>query len=68
MVDIYLSEIDAQVSVLPTEEAAGYFEGSEPGENVIEITLGDVVTLNMPEEDAEDLYNALAVHFMGDKR
>lgn len=64
MIAIYTDDVNAQVRKIPAVEV---MIDSEPGDMIIEIDLGDEITLRMPESCAEDLFNALLIHFGGDE-
>ncbi len=63
MIEIYTDDVNAQVRMIP---AAEVMIDSEPGDKVVEIDLSDEITLRMPASCAEDLFNALLIHFGSD--
>ena len=64
MIEIYASEVSSAVRAVPAIEH--FAPDAEPDEMLIEIEMecgGSTITLRMPEQDAETLYNALGHHF-----
>lgn len=62
MVQIVIEETACEIRRAPADEM---FVDGDPGEHAFEITLTDNLTLYLRQDDAEDLYNTLALHFAG---